>query len=221
MKSAVICFTRVPRAGQTKTRLLPILSPQQCETLHTAFLKDLADVYKNIEADLFVAYAPDPNPDILKKIFPTSKDFFQQEGSDLGEKMLNAIKTVLNKGYEACILSGSDLPMMTSEHLNSGFYALKTCDITLGPTSDGGYYLVGMKKICPEIFTNQTYGNSTVWENTLAAIEKTKYSFCSALPCDDVDTPDDLRQLYKLTKGHNSHTAEFLELLRKEGVVLC
>lgn len=221
MKKAVICFTRVPRPGQTKTRLLPILNPQQCESLHTAFLRDLSKVYENMDADLFVAYAPDPEPAVLKEIFSTAKSFFPQEGADLGEKMLHAIESVLKKGYDACILTGSDLPLLTAEHLNSGFSALESTEITLGPTSDGGYYLVGMKKACPEVFSNQKYGNSTVWENTLTAVKNAGYSFAPALSCDDVDTPDDLKQLWKLIKNNGSHTADYLELLQKEGVSLC
>ena len=59
MRRAVICFTRVPRPGVTKTRLLPVLSPKQCAALHTAFLKDLARVYRELDAALFVAYAPE------------------------------------------------------------------------------------------------------------------------------------------------------------------
>ena len=221
MKKAIICFTRVPRPGQTKTRLLPILKPQQCEALHSAFLRDLSAVYESMDADLFVAYAPDPEPALLKEIFPIAKGFFPQEGTDLGEKMLHAIESVLKQDYESCILTGSDLPLMTKEHLESGFTALENAEITLGPTSDGGYYLVGMKQPCPEIFRNQQYGGSTVWENTLTAVKNAGYSFAPALSCDDVDTPDDLKQLWKLIKNNGTHTANYLELLQKEGVDLC
>lgn len=221
MKKAVICFTRVPRPGQTKTRLLPILKPQQCETLHSAFLRDLSAVYESMDADLFVAYAPDPEPALLKEIFPMAKAVFPQEGADLGEKMLHAIESVLKQGYESCILTGSDLPLMTKEHLESGFTALENAEITLGPTSDGGYYLVGMKQPYPEIFRNQQYGCSTVWENTLTAVKNAGYSFAPALSCDDVDTPDDLKQLWNLIKNNGTHTANYLEVLQKEGVDLC
>ena len=221
MKKAVICFTRVPRPGQTKTRLLPILKPQQCEALHSAFLRDLSAVYESMDADLFVAYAPDPEPALLKEIFPIAKGFFPQEGTDLGEKMLHAIESVLKQGYESCILTGSDLPLMTKEHLESGFTALENAEITLGPTSDGGYYLVGMKQPYPEIFRNQQYGCSSVWENTLTAVRNAGYSFAPALSCDDVDTPDDLKQLWNLIKNNGTHTENYLELLQKEGVDLC
>ncbi len=221
MKRAVICFTRVPKAGQTKTRLLPILSPQQCADLHTAFLQDLARLYECFPADLFVAYTADPDWEQLKKIFPMAKAFFPQDGEDLGAKMLHAMENVLTWGYESCILTGSDLPLLSSAQLESGFRALEQADVTLGPTPDGGYYLVGSKKPCPALFANQQYGSSTVWENTLAAAEQAGFSVLPALPCDDVDTPDDLRTLWKTIAGNGSYTARFLEQIRKEGVSLC
>lgn len=219
MKRAVICFTRVPKPGQTKTRLLPILSPEQCAGLHTAFLKDLAELYRSFPAELFVAYTDDPDWAVLTAIFPMAKGFFPQEGADLGEKMLHAMETVLKQGYDSCILTGSDLPLLSASHLESGFTALKTADITLGPTSDGGYYLVGSNKACPEIFRNQQYGGPTVWEKTLAAAQNAGYAVEPALACDDVDTPDDLRALRGALSA-DSHTAAFLRELEKEGVSL-
>ncbi|MFR8777793.1 MAG: hypothetical protein ACLVF9_03760 [Enterocloster sp.] len=96
MRRAVICFTRVPRPGVTKTRLLPVLSPKQCAALHTAFLKDLARVYRELDAALFVAYAPDPDWALLKDIFPMASALFPQTGESLGERMDAAMRRVLS-----------------------------------------------------------------------------------------------------------------------------
>lgn len=206
MKKAVICFTRVPRAGRTKTRLLPILKPEQCAALHWAFLKDLAEVYRQMDADLFVAHTPDPDWAALKAVFPMAAGFFPQAGGGLGEKMDHAMGKVLAMGYDAAVLTGADLPLMTARHLQSGFAALERADIAIGPTSDGGYYLVGMKKPCPAIFADQQYGGATVFDNTMAAAETVGYSVAAALSCDDVDTPEDLGQLLKAL-APDSHTA--------------
>ena len=81
--------------------------------------------------------------------------------------MYRAIGKVLSLGYESVILTGADLPMMTAEHIRSGFAALEDHDIALGPTSDGGYYLIGMKEARREIFRVEGYGGSNVFENTL------------------------------------------------------
>ena len=219
MKKAIICFTRVPKPGVTKTRLLPILTGDQCAKLHTAFLKDLASVYENVAADLYVSYTADPDWQDLKAIFPAAKDFFAQEGADLGEKMYRAICNVLKIGYESVVLTGADLPLLGKTHLETGFSALDGADVAIGPTSDGGYYLVGMKQPHTVIFEKQQYGGATVLENTVAAAEAAGLSVSFAKQCDDVDTPEDLR---KLTKHLSPETAtyQYLMQLKKEAVSL-
>ena len=116
MKRAVICFTRVPVPGKTKTRLMPLLGGKNCARLHTAFLQDLADVYRQLDADLFVAYAPEPHWEPLREIFPFARGFLEQQGADLGQRMDNALRWVLAQGYAACVLTGSDLPLLGKAH---------------------------------------------------------------------------------------------------------
>lgn len=101
MKRAVICFTRVPVPGKTKTRLMPLLGGKNCARLHTAFLQDLAGVYRQLDADLFVAYAPEPHWEPLREIFPFARDFLEQQGAGLGQRMDNALRWVLAQGYAA------------------------------------------------------------------------------------------------------------------------
>ena len=209
MKRAVILFTRVPRPGQTKTRLLPVLSPDQCAGLHWAFLKDLAEIYRDLDAHLFVAYTPDPDWELLKAVFPRA-GYLAQKGKDLGEKMYRALRTVLELDYESVILTGSDLPMMTADHLRSGFDALEESDIAIGPTSDGGYYLIGMKKPCREVFRIEGYGGASVFENTVSAAKNAGLTVGTALSCDDVDTPEDLENLAKTVRP-DSHTGRYLK----------
>lgn len=219
MKRAVICFTRVPKPGVTKTRLLPILSGVQCAQLHTAFLHDLATVYGKVEADLYVTYTADPDWETLKVIFPSAKDFFPQEGTDLGEKMYRAIGYVLQLGYQAVILTGADLPLLGQAHLEAGFSALDSADVAIGPTSDGGYYLIGMKAPHEAVFRVSGYGGATALENTQAAGQQAGLKIALTLPCDDVDTPEDLRALPSLL-APDSATFRFLQQLKKEGVSL-
>ena len=95
MKHAVICFTRVPKPGKTKTRLMPRLSGEQCAQLHWAFLQDLSRIYDSLDADLLVAHTPDPDWEDLKEVFPGGV-FFPQEGDGLGEKMNHALNLALS-----------------------------------------------------------------------------------------------------------------------------
>ena len=219
MKRAIVCFTRVPKPGITKTRLLPVLTGSQCAQLHTAFLQDLAGVYPQVDADLFLFFTADPDWEMLKEVFPSARDFCPQAGTDLGERMYHALRHALELGYEKVILTGADLPCLTAAHLESAFEALSGADIVLGPTSDGGYYLVGMKKPHRTVFENQSYGGSTVLEKTIAAAWAADLTVSLASPCDDVDTPEDLRAL-TAQLSPDSATYQYLVRLKKEGVSL-
>ena len=210
MKKAVICFTRVPRPGQTKTRLMPVLSGEQCAQLHRAFLQDLNAVYQDLEADLLVAYTPDPHWQALQSLLPCGKQFFQQEGDGLGARMHNALCQAFRWGYESVLLTGSDLPELKKEHLEHAFAVLAQADVVLGPTRDGGYYLVGMKRPCARVFEGHKYGGSTVLESTLAAIADAGLKGALESDCEDVDTPEDLARLSQ-TLPVDSTTGQFLK----------
>ena len=219
MKRAVICFTRVPRPGQTKTRLMPVLSGHQCAALHTAFLRDLNVLYTGLYADLVISYAPDPDRSALEEIFPHASAFWPQQGEDLGARMHDALCRAFQQGYEAVLLTGSDLPELEAECLEKAFTALETTDVVLGPTSDGGYYLIGMKAPCRRVFEGHRYGGATVLGSTLAAIDAACLTAALAPTLDDVDTPEDLRRLAK-NLSRDSHTGRCLEELKKAGVDL-
>jgi glycosyltransferase A (GT-A) superfamily protein (DUF2064 family) len=133
--------------------------------------------------------------------------------------MYNSLRHVLELGYEAAILTGADLPGMTTAHLESGFSALAGADITLGPTSDGGYYLVGMKKPHRAIFEKQSYGGASVLENTVAAAKAAGLTVTFAATCDDVDTPEDLQALTGQLPRETA-TYQYLIQLKKEGISL-
>lgn len=211
MKPAVICFTRVPLPGRTKTRLLPVLSPEQCAALHTAILRDLTATLSTVPARLFIAYDDPSGADgaALRPLFP-SASFFPQQGAGLGEKMHRALCHVLALGYSPVVLIGSDLPLLTAEHLTAAFTALSSADVTLGPTPDGGYYLVGVKSPSPALFSGQAYGTGSVLRDTIAAARSAGLSVALAPPCGDVDTPDDLLALSRTLRGKDTATAAFL-----------
>ena len=220
MKKAIVCFTRVPVPGKTKTRLIPLLGAETCAALHTAFLRDIAAACTSVDADLFVAHTPEDDGTPLTEIFPSCHELFPQSGEDLGARMDNAISHVLSLGYDACVLIGADLPLLTSEHLRAAFTALENADITLGPTSDGGYYLIGLRRPCSAVFHGQQYSTSSVYENTIAAAVAAGLT-CTAAPlCDDVDTPEDLKTLWDAISKHNSCTARCLRSFFDSGVNL-
>lgn len=220
MKKAIICFTRVPVPGKTKTRLIPLLGGEHCAELHTAFLRDIARECAAVDAEIFVAHTPEDNPTPLRDIFPRCRGIFPQSGDDLGTRMDTAITRVLSLGFDACVLIGADLPLLTAEHLRAAFSSLEHADMVLGPTSDGGYYLIGLRRPCSVVFQGQQYSTSSVFENTIAAAAAAGLSCAAAPLCDDVDTPEDLRTLWNIISRSASDTARCLRTLIDSGVTL-
>jgi len=190
---------------------MPALSGAACAGLQTAFLRDISAVCRQVDARLYVAHTAGQGWEVLRDIFPTAAGFFVQEGDGLGARMSNALDRVLALGHDGCVLIGSDLPLLTPAHLESAFRALAAADVTLGPTPDGGYYLVGLKRPCPALFSGKAYGTGQVWRDALAALKAAGVSFIPAPPCADVDTPEDLAALRRALHGKNSHTARWLE----------
>lgn len=209
-KRALILFTRVPVPGRTKTRLMPTFTPKQCARLHECFLKDIAGMCPGTGADLFVCYtspgteqpegvggtpesAGDPEG-ILPRIFGRSAVYYTQSGDGLGERMFHAIQETFARGYEECVLIGTDVPEVQSADIRQAYGILRRKDVVFGPTADGGYYLVGMKSPRKEVFEKQTYGHGSVLQNTVAALRRAGISVGTGRVHHDIDTSEDIQE---------------------------
>lgn len=193
MERAVIIFTRVPLPGQTKTRMMPGISAAGCARLHTCFLKDIARECEKTGAHLYIAYTPEGKQGLLYNIFGRKQHYMPQRGGDLGSRMYRAIREVLEKGYQSCVLIGSDVPEVSWRHLNQAFDILRKQDVVLGPTMDGGYYLVGMKTPKASVFEVKSYGKNRALQDTVCQLEKAGLSAGFAKRLWDMDTCEDLQ----------------------------
>ncbi len=191
MKQAIILFTRVPVAGQTKTRLMPFLSGEDCAALHSEFIRSAARACQGVDADLLVYYAlPEavcPSGarkndgaciGTLAKLTKGSKGFYPQKGEGLGERMSQAFAEVFALGYERVLLTGTDIPQITADIFRQSFRELEEYDAVVNPTEDGGYYLIGLKSARDDIWNVPHYGTNTVFEDTLCQLEKAGLRVC-------------------------------------------
>ena len=223
---AFIVFTRIPLEHKTKTRLLPYYTPKQCVGLHIAMLKDLARTLNGLDASVktYIYYLPEGDVSIIKNIFGDDKTYREQRGEDLGDKMYNAISEVLAEGAEAVSLSGTDIPMLSAEDIESSFTFLENNDIVLSPTEDGGYYLVGMKKANKEIFDIEGYGTGSVYENTKQKIEDMGLSLGTGRRHRDIDTKEDIKAYYGIIRTdldfRKTHTAIFLKENKSIAIII-
>lgn len=236
-KKALIIFTRVPVPGQTKTRLMPYFTPRQCARLHRCFLEDLAVVCSEAEADVFVCWTAQENDgpsgedakekkpeQVLREIFGETAAYFRQSGDGLGERMYRAIREVLEKGYEACVLMGADVPEVESRDLRQAFEILESRDIVFGPTVDGGYYLIGMKSAVREAFEKQTYGHGSVLQNTIRGLKEAELKVGLGKIQHDIDTKEDIQELRDRMRAdrafQNTETGKYLSRTGKVSVIV-
>lgn len=204
MENALIIFLKYPEPGKVKTRLAKALGDEKA----CAVYKSLAEnVIKNIFTknpgtyDVHIFFTPaDRETEIKDWLKPILDDnqgiktqFRTQEGSNLGKRMSNAFKEILQeKGCKKCIIIGTDCPEIDATLVENAFDILKEKNVVIGPCKDGGYYLLGMSIPASDLFVDIDWSTDRVFEQTMEKIQKNKLS-CSILKTlIDIDTPEDL-----------------------------
>lgn len=193
---ALAIMARQPVPGQVKTRLCPFLTPEQCADLYSAFIKDdLALATSASSYTVFLAFTPIEAKSFFRTVAPPSVTLVAQGHGDLGQKMYRVCATLCRQGYSPVIIIGSDLPTLQPRHLQQALEALRDHDVCLGPTPDGGYYLVGQRQANQRLFDNIPWSTPLVLPTTLARAKDAGLSLALLDSCSDVDTVEDLHRL--------------------------
>lgn len=193
-KNGLIIFTRIPEAGKTKTRLQSKLSKEECANLHKCFLKDIYDIFVNLnDIDIIICHTEEGDLNILKNIFYKENLYIKQYGNNLNEKMYNAIKEVLSLKYDKCVLIGTDIPEINKDDIINAFNLLKNNDFVFGASYDGGYYLVGMKEANDIIFKS----GSVNLKDIINIVEANNLKYGLTNKKHDIDDYEDLIDLSK------------------------
>jgi rSAM/selenodomain-associated transferase 1 len=187
MKEALIIFVRSPELGKVKTRLAAQIGKDNALLVYKKLLTHTKSVAAALPCDVFI-FAADALQDEQWNKFIIE----QQSGDDLGKKMLHAFKTVFEKGYKKSVIIGSDCPELSASHVKQAFKILDDTDIVIGPAKDGGYYLLGMKKIYKALFQINTWSTATVFDETIASINASQLSYKELEALTDVDEEKDL-----------------------------
>lgn len=199
MKDALIVFAKAPVPGQVKTRLTPMLSEAAAARLYAAFLRDALDQYAALEADVRLYWSgpePDVPPDVQAGLMLDGVASLVQRGDGLGARMQGAFLETFAAGYERVVIVGTDHPTLPSAFITRAFEALREpLAVALGPSEDGGYYLLGMNEFYPQLFSGMRYSHGAVFEETLARAGETGAALTVLPPWYDVDTPEALGRL--------------------------
>ena len=206
MKQAIIFFTKIPEYGQTKTRLQNFLSKEEIVKLHSKLIANNFEVIKEIDADKFISVSPLSSFFILEEIIGEHAGhvFQQSQDDDLGMRMYKAFDDVFSKGYDRVVLVGSDLVGLTARALQDSFNRLKTHDVVIIPTRDGGYGVMGLNRPLQEALLNITYSCETVVQQIQEQVIQAGYTVKLLDTIADIDYREDIIQ-YEL----NDDSAQF------------
>lgn len=195
LREALILFTRYPEPGKTKTRLIPLLGEdgaaelQRRMTIHAVIqVRQLARLRRALP---LVCYEGADHTTMAAWLGPDLHHHPQGEG-DLGVRMANAFRHAFQQGMDRVALVGTDCPGVSTNLFQKAFDSLTEHDLVLGPAEDGGYYLIGLRGLQPELFSGVPWGTDRVLERTLeiAAGLGLKVSLVDRLA--DVDRPEDV-----------------------------
>jgi len=190
-KNLLIIFIKNPVEGKVKTRLGSSIGSTNALLVYKKLLAHTREVASQVEANRQVWYSSmiDHRDSWNKERF----DKKLQSGSDLGERMSAAFQKAFEDGYENVVIIGSDCADITSRHIKDAFHALNTKDAVIGPSKDGGYYLLGISKYTPDIFTGISWSTQEVFEQTVSCFENLGLSYSVLDVLNDIDTIEDLR----------------------------
>ncbi len=194
---AVAIMAKAPRAGAVKTRLCPPLSLGEAAALARCFLLDKIAQVRALEgAAPVVAFSPPSARDDLAPLAPGFQ-LLAQRGADLSTRLLNVVADLLAQGHAAAVVVDSDTPTLPPRLLQEAVDRLSRPgpDVVLGPTADGGYYLIGVRAARSELFDGIAWSTPDVLAQTLGRGERAGLSSVCLTPWADVDTAEDLVRL--------------------------
>jgi rSAM/selenodomain-associated transferase 1 len=186
-KEVVLVFQKNEVLGRVKTRLASGMGDLRALEIYRHLIQSTYSVLEDVLAPVWTYYS-DFIPETVNP--PIAKSFVQ-EGQDLGERMANAFARSFESGMEKVLLIGTDCPTLQSQHLNQAFEALTHSDLVLGPATDGGYYLIGMKRKADYLFEGISWSTAEVVSQTLAVATAHGLHFTLLDELSDIDTQED------------------------------
>lgn len=195
-KERLIIFTRYPEPGKTKTRLIPALGAHKAATLQREMTEHTLSQSKKLQShypiSVEVRFAGG-TVGLMTHWLGSDIIYKSQGEGDLGARMARSLSWAFQEGIECAVIIGTDCPELNANLIAKAFHYLHlTHDLVLGPAIDGGYYLIGLRYLIPELFININWGTAEVLQQTVKIAQQLNLSIAYLPQLADVDRPEDL-----------------------------
>lgn len=204
LSSALIVFLRYPEKGKVKTRLAERTSKGYARSVYKICSENL---FKEINSlrnfNRYVFYSEEKDKDKVIKWTKNKFLFFAQHGKDLGERMNKAFEFVFSQDNQKAIIIGTDIPDLSREIISEAEKELDKNDIVIGPSHDGGYYLLGMKKVHSILFEEIEWSSESVFNSTIEKALSLSLVVKELQMLRDIDTKEDLNEWLVKTSNQN------------------
>jgi rSAM/selenodomain-associated transferase 1 len=201
MTCGLIVFAREPVPGRVKTRLAAAIGDEAAAQRYETMLRDVLETARQlggVEPVVFWACEHGALPRLAEQYQCRSRS---QGQGNLGERMQTAFEEMFADGCQLCCIIGSDAPDLPLEYIRRAFQLLETqqADVVFGPSADGGYYLLGLRQVCPPLFEDIFWSSPSVLEQSLAAARSAGLTTAMLPEWQDIDTVDDLNEYLQRT----------------------
>lgn len=215
-RAALAVMARYPQAGTVKTRLARVIGAEPACRLYSAFLRDIEARFSGKDRALVWVYEP-PDAAFSQVVTPGAR-CIPQKGNGLGERMHNCFRHLCNAGFAPVVMIGADVPHVRAEWLDEAEESLARADVVVGPSDDGGYYLVAMRTP-HDVFSGIEMSTNRVLAQTLRRVAALGLEVHLLPQTFDIDEAHHLVQLRRLLdRGDDGlrlpFTAEALQQLR-------
>lgn len=210
----LIVFAKPQITGRVKTRLIGLLTPAEAAEVHFSCFRDttsFAGQIKNVKRYLYIASSLARARELGRRLKLAKKWRLDvQRGKDLGIRMETAIREQLSRGERKVLIIGTDTPWMDGKRIEDALRALDAADVVIGPCDDGGYYLIGTRRLVPEMFRGIRWGTSEVLPRTLAALRKAHVRVRLLKKDFDLDRPADFHRAMNMLRRNKRYSAPAL-----------
>jgi hypothetical protein len=206
-------MVKAPINGEVKTRLIEKIGEYHSTELYKRFLLDIVEKIEEIDTPTIIYYTPESELENLTSLLGNSNKYVHQKGKDLGERLLNGFRYTKKLGYKTSFALATDVPDLPTEILNESINSMEEDGAVIGPSPDGGYYLIGLKNkfLDEDLFSGIEWGTDSVFERTIKKLEDKNIRTKILEPWMDIDTYEDLRMLSKDNAFEGSKTFKYLE----------